>query len=259
MALTLTNSLGGIGNSYALINDLKYLSFPVDGQTASITSASLTTPLNVLGLNLKLIITEDGIPDNQLTFTFSSNYTTIDALVSAISIPKVKASNSGGRLRIETIKRGISQQIQLDHTSTANSLLKFSTLNDSIGYGRSTITNELDDDEMTYSLVSASSICNGYLKRRYGLPLKQWGYDLIQVVCDIAAYNLLKRKGFNPVQYDSAFEDAYNRGIKWLEDVGNRREHPEIIDSGHFLIPNASTYNIEQDQRGWERVIGFRD
>ena len=256
MAISVANGLGGVGNSYATPNDLQFLSMPNFGDPAAIDGMVVAAPYTVTGLTLKTITTVDGLTQPEYTFTFPANYATLDLLVAAISIPNLIAVNNGGVLRLRTTKVGISQGLTIDHTGTANEELGFNKFFDTTMNGRSSLTSDVSEDEMIFALVAASSLADGYLKRRYTLPLTQWSYDLIQVVCDIAAYNIAKRQGFNPEVYDANWVNKYNAAIKWLEDVGNRREHPNLIGGTPPLVPYASTVNVNDDLRGWGGIIG---
>ncbi|RTK98745.1 MAG: DUF1320 domain-containing protein [Proteobacteria bacterium] len=259
MAISVSNGLGGVGNSYVTITDLVNLSLPGLGDPAIIDAIPATTPpFNVNTKTLIVTLVIDSITQNQYTQTFTANYATVDLMVAAIAIPGAFAVNNGGIIRLRTTKVGIGQGITIDHTGTANEILGFDKFFDTNSVGKSTLTSDISEDEMTFAIVSASEFANGYLKRRYGLPLVQWSYDLIQAICDIAAYNLAKRKGFNPEVYDANWVTKYNAAVKWLEDVGNRREHPNIIDSPHNPVPYAGTTNLVDDQRGWGNIIGSR-
>lgn len=209
----LTSGLGGLSASYATIQDLINLSLPTPGDPAYFDANSIAPPYLVNGRTLKVIVTIDGITQAEYTQTFTADYATLDLLVAAISIPGVQALNNGGVLRLRTIKTGISQNIVIDPSGTANTLIGYNAFFESVATGRSSLTSEISEDEMTYALVSASSIANGYLSRRYNLPLATWSFDLIQVVCDIAGYTLLKRLGFNPETYDANWVKRYNDAI----------------------------------------------
>lgn len=257
ISAALSNGLGGIGSSYAVISDLYNLSLPTPGEVAYIDAAYTQAPYTVTGLTLRITITDDGIVNPTVVFTFPANYASLDLLCAGINIPKIQAVNNGGILRIQTLKTGIAQGIEIISTGTANSVLGFNTQQNMRDSGRSTITSELKEDEMTYALVAASAIADSFLQRRYLLPIKKWGYDLIQAVCDIAAYNLLKRKGWNPEEGDTTFSTKYNAAMTWLSDVGNRKEHPALMaDAAHNLVPYAGTTNLVDDIRGWQTVIG---
>lgn len=80
---------------------------------------------------------------------------------------------------------------------------------------------------------SASAVTLSYVKKRYTLPLIQWGDDLRQAAAKIAAWDLLSRRGFNPgSRSDVQIHARYMTAIKWLEDVrGGDVEPIDIIDS----------------------------
>lgn len=253
----ITNGLGGIGSSYATIQDLNTLSLPKKGTPATIDSSNyLTGPFNLSGKTLIFQVTEDGISNVTQTFTFTSNYTTLDQVVAAVSIPLLIAKNNSGRFRLQTVKVGYDQGIYLDKDGTANPILKFDDLLDTDERGIGSLTNDFPDDDKTYALVMASAEADSYLQRRYCLPLKSWDYKLIEAVCDIAAYKLVYRQGYSPDgnNYDKNFKIRYDRAIQWLSDVGNRMVHP-VVDAGHKPIP---TYTSElSDPRGWSTSMGL--
>ena len=259
MPTLVTGGIGsGLANSYATVEELQNLALPKPGEAAAIDSMNLTAPFTVNGLTLMTTVSVDGITQPEYTFTFVANYATLDLLIAAIQIPDVIAQNYGGRLRLRTLKVGISQNLVIDHVGTANQKLGFNRFFDTPATGRSTITSDLTEDEMSAALVSASSTADGYLGRRYGLPLVSWSFDLRQAVCYMAAYILLKRQGFNPELYDDNWVNDYYKALTWLDDVGNRRLHPILVDNGHPLVPNASTSQMNDDVRNWGSVIGSR-
>lgn len=128
----------------------------VDGP-AFITGAYLAGPFNVSGLKLEGSVVQNAIADPPFTFIFPSNYATMDALVAAIgeTIPGLRATNDGGRLKLSTIRTGPAQFINLFKTGTANAILGFSTLFDQVAVGTSAwITQEGRDLESDTSLIS---------------------------------------------------------------------------------------------------------
>jgi len=258
----ISNGLGGVGNSYASIQDLDFLSLPRGGKPAIIDSSRiLTGPFNLTGLTLKFQVTEDGLANVPQTFTFPANYTTLDQVVNAISIPLLVAKNNSGRFSLQTIKYGYDQGIYLDKTGTANSILGLDDLLDTDERGITTLTKEFSDDDKTYALVMASSEADGYLQRRYCLPIQGWDYALIRAVCDIAAFTLVFREGYSPDgnNYDKNFKIRYDNAIKWLSDVGNRKIHP-LIKAGHDPIPVAGSSVIGRvlsDPRRWSFAMGI--
>lgn len=253
----LTNGLGGLGDSYATIQDLENLSLPRGGKPAIINSANiLTGPFPLMGLTLEFNITEDGLANVPQTFTFPANYTTLDQVVAAVSIPLLVAKNISGRFSLQTIKSGFDQGIYLFKTGTANPYLLLDDLLDTDERGVGSLTLEFSDDDKTYALVMATAEANSYLQRRYCLPLKSWDYKLIEAVTDIAAYKLVYREGYSPenTAYDKNFKIRYDRAIEWLSDVGNRKVHP-VIDASHKPIPKYTT--AFADPRGWYSSMGL--
>jgi phage gp36-like protein len=66
-------------------------------------------------------------------------------------------------------------------------------------------------------LTLASGKIDSYLRGRYSLPLvSPFPDEIIAATCALAAYTLLKRRGFNPDAYDSNFRDEYLSTLEWL-------------------------------------------
>ena len=260
--LMLSNNLGGVGASYATIQDLDNLSLSRGNQPAIINSRLiLTGPFSTLaGKTLKYQVTKDSQVNVLQTFTFpASIYNTLDQVVAVIQMNDIVAKNLSGRLSLQTIKYGTEQAIRLDRTGTANAILAFDDLMDTLEMGSGSITNEFTDDDKVYALVMASSEADGYLQRRYTLPLRNWDYKLIEVVCDIAAYKLIYRQGYSPEAgaYDQNFKLRYDKAVQWLSQVGNREIHP-VIEANHKPVPNANngTQTIG-DPNFWHLSMGI--
>src|SRR5690606_40886273 len=60
-----------------------------------------------------------------------------------------------------------------------------------------------------------------------------WGDELTRRVCDVAAFLLLKHRGFNPESgTDQVVEKAYDDAMAWFRRVGDGKSRPSgIIDS----------------------------
>lgn len=113
-------------------------------------------------------------------------------------------------------------------------------------------------------LTLASGRLDSYLRGRYSLPLAVPYPDEVKMaVCNIAAYTLLKRRGFNPDAYDSNFRDEYLSTLEWLDKLsegkvsldvhadatpGTQEGRPAIYSAGYRY-----TYGeVEGDEnRGW--------
>lgn len=92
------------------------------------------------------------------------------------------------------------------------------------------------------ALIWASSWANSKIKKRYTLPLTQWGEDLRSAVCDLAALRLMRFRGFKPGSGASqAFVDAAKEAKDWLEEISEgTAELDNVIDSTPDLDEDGS-------------------
>lgn len=87
----------------------------------------------------------------------------------------------------------------------------------------SVFTDVLEADQDLH-IQAASAKADSYLRAQYGLPLPagSWGLDLKKAVADIAAWEILKRRGIEPdSEAHQAFERAAKEAVAWLRDVGS--------------------------------------
>jgi len=122
---------------------------------ARIYSASLQGPFTLSGLTLKLTVTVNGTTGSEQIFTFSGNYNDMNAVAAAIgsSFADVKVYVDTNRLVIETNKKGPGQGLSLSLSSTANPILGFSALLNTVAVGTSSwITQDGRDEESDDSL-----------------------------------------------------------------------------------------------------------
>lgn len=103
----------------------------------------------------------------------------------------------------------------------------------------------------TEALQAASAIADSYLQSHFVLPITQWGYDLVRVVCIVAAYDILVSKGYNPAAGpDTNIRQRYQDALEWLDEVSKGIQSPvNIVDS--------STPPVPVDGSGTTRVDGF--
>jgi len=113
-------------------------------------------------------------------------------------------------------------------------------------------------------LTLASGRVDSYLRGRYSLPLSTPYPDEIKAaVCSIAAYTLLKRRGYNPDAYDSNFRDEYLSTLDWLDKLsegkvnldvaadatpGTQEGRPSVYSAGY---PYTSGQVKGNETRGW--------
>ncbi len=91
---------------------------------------------------------------------------------------------------------------------------------------------DIAEETQEQALEAASMTADSYFRLRYKLPLSNVGLDVKQAVCNIAAYNLLAARGYNPETGDNeSVRTRYEDAIKWLRDVSNTVAIPSFTDS----------------------------
>jgi phage gp36-like protein len=121
-------------------------------------------------------------------------------------------------------------------------------------------------DSVDAVLEAASRTADTYLTSRYKLPLLEWDGSLKQAVASIAAFNLMRVRGFAPgvadaetlrIGYDNAMDWLRNvsKGVATLSGVTNvdssspvagETESPGVL-SGSNMFVQTNTSN----RRGW--------
>ena len=91
-------------------------------------------------------------------------------------------------------------------------------------------------EEQEAALDAASALVESYIRGRFDLPLADpYSLDIVTAVTDIAAYTLMKKRGFAPDTEDAKqFEGAYSRAVAWLKDVSMGKALPAgtVSDAG---------------------------
>lgn len=112
-------------------------------------------------------------------------------------------------------------------------------------------TAGLATEALQAALESASSLVDGYLAAGFNLPLASWGDDLTGHVCAVAAWQILRTRGFDPEgRADMAIRTSYEDAIGWLERVAAGRLSPQIVDSTPERDDAAPVFN-SPPPRGW--------
>jgi phage gp36-like protein len=126
---------------------------------------------------------------------------------------------------------------------------------------------EMPDDTFTglsagtvdAAIAWASSQANGYLRKRYALPLIQWGDDLRQQVAALATWQLLRKRGFQPGSgADDSVVMAKDDALRWLRDISvGHAELDDAIDStpavdeeGSLSAPGGTGADFDYFVRG---------
>lgn len=129
------------------------------------------------------------------------------------------------------------------------------------------------ESEQQAALDAASTLADGYLRNKFTLPVITPSLDLVMAVCQIAAWNLLRRRGFNPEgAIDATVRQGYEDAVSWLKRVSDGTTTPMLTDSsgapagkavgGAFAVQPQPTGQLDSGgfplistgaprQRGW--------
>jgi phage gp36-like protein len=119
----------------------------------------------------------------------------------------------------------------------------------------------IDNTKVTEALTSASARVDSYLRSQFTLPLTQFGADIVEATCKIAAYELLAGRGYNPAagsdpNVRQRYEDMVGTPGKsgWLEQVAKGLVNPDVTDSSPEPVegrPGFLPLPISASSRGW--------
>ncbi len=123
---------------------------------------------------------------------------------------------------------------------------------DAMGYPSATLAG-VSTTIQDAALDAASSLVDGYLVRRFTLPLSAWGDDLRRAVVHIAAWDLLCRRGFRPGDgADEAVRMRYEDAMSWLKDVSAGRVEPQgVTDASPAVAESFGVVVVSHPRRGW--------
>jgi phage gp36-like protein len=109
----------------------------------------------------------------------------------------------------------------------------------------------ISSDDQQAALDSASSKADSYLGAAFRLPLSAWGDDVKLAVCQIAAFSLLSRRGYNPqAAHDTTILTSHDTAIRWLEQVSRGHIKPSgVTDSAPSAVSVSRVSS--KPQRGW--------
>lgn len=118
----------------------------------------------------------------------------------------------------------------------------------------SSALEEVSSGVIDLHLQMASGFADSYLSNRYTVPIASPPAALVRCVIDIAVYELLLRRGYNPETYDTQYRARYEDARTWLEAVYNREadlpglsETPSSGASGTGRAPRV----LSREERGW--------
>ncbi len=103
------------------------------------------------------------------------------------------------------------------------------------------------------TLEDNSRLADGYLIRKFRLPLVSWQGDLTRKIIDLSAWDVMVTRGYNPETTDAVLETRHRMAMKWLESIPNNTT-PMVVDSSGSTVPgtNALTPTVTTAvQRGY--------
>jgi hypothetical protein len=88
------------------------------------------------------------------------------------------------------------------------------------------------------ALSRSSRFVENYLQDTYQLPYTSWGDDLRGVVCEMARWYLIRRRGLHQNQDMVAYKP--DEAMHWLTEVAKGNIQPAIIEkNGAYLFPDV--------------------
>jgi len=110
-----------------------------------------------------------------------------------------------------------------------------------------------DGTAQTAALVAASAVADGFLAKRFALPLSTWGDDLRKHVSWIAAYDLLSARGFREDALGAdTLEARHDKAMAWLRGIAAGSVEPQgITDASPTTRETAGVVVVSRTRRGW--------
>ncbi len=109
------------------------------------------------------------------------------------------------------------------------------------------------DDVIQSGLNRRSRFMDGYLMRKFLLPLVSWEDDLRGAVTDMTAYDAMVVRGYNPESADVTLRMRFEDALSWAKSIPLNTT-PLVVDSSGGTTPgvNALTPNVTSaEQRGF--------
>jgi phage gp36-like protein len=103
---------------------------------------------------------------------------------------------------------------------------------------------DISKGEINMHLARQSAHADTYLGAKVTLPLSApYDQQLVDAVCQMAAWRIMIRRGFNPDNNgDAVVRQGYEDAIKWLTRVANGQARLNVIQSApESLQPNVVT------------------
>lgn len=121
----------------------------------------------------------------------------------------------------------------------------------------------LTQAQINAALDNASTFADSFFRARWGtnaVPLQAWDSAVTEAVAKIAAFRLLKVRGYSPGSgADRQFREGYDDAVAWLEKVQRQQAHPLVTLASNAtptVQPNlvsGSVIDLSNGARGTNR------
>jgi phage gp36-like protein len=95
------------------------------------------------------------------------------------------------------------------------------------------------DDVIEAALEDNSRLADGYLTRKFVLPLVAWQGDLTRKIIDMTAWDLISLRGYNPDTGDAVLEVRWKAAMDWLKSIPLGTT-PMVTDSSSGAQPGQN-------------------
>lgn len=182
----------------------------------------------------------------------------LDAIGKGISIMELAWTVEDGRNVIEDIEYVHPKKLVWDSTTDE---LKDDMKN--VIIGDEYIEDEQEREEKIATLCDAAIVdacaeIDGYLAKRYRLPLRKVPQVINKFAKDISVYNLVSRTGIDESEREKTFLNRYNAAIKFLLDVAKGTISIGVEDIGGgseaangFKMKSSGRVFSRESMRGW--------
>lgn len=109
------------------------------------------------------------------------------------------------------------------------------------------------DAVIAATLEDNSRLADGYLIRKFVLPLVSWQGDLTRKIIDLSAWDVMVTRGYNPESTDIVLETRAKMAMDWLKSIPLNTT-PMVVDSSGGVTPgvnNTTPTVTSATQRGF--------
>ncbi len=81
-------------------------------------------------------------------------------------------------------------------------------------------------------LDARNAYADDKMRARYRLPLASWPVSITRAICEMAAFDILCFRGYNPGSAaDQLVQYKFEQAMKYFDDVERQRAHPLVTEA----------------------------